>query len=248
MEVFARPGRTLGFELFRSLHARARREARRGFLRPGGRSCNELRVLQPCLLGGASLPGCRAGFSLGIFSALVAAGSLTFRPGLAGSGGGGKDVRRGLKNRGAMRGDRLSEGECWTFAGKSLRVPGGPSTRPGRCDLRREERAGTAVGSAVARSLAVKRLPVGWAIFTPSWRGFPLLPSSSGIGARLPESSRLELLRRIFQTARRGPGRAERQFSRPNHWYKVLLRWPMKGSTRTSRSGRGRALLKWFDG
>lgn len=203
------------------------------------------------------MPKLASGFSLGIFSALVAAGSLTFDQGLEGVIlAAEKMAEEGVKHRGAMAAViGLSENDvrevCLEFSQafvasvnhvQQIVISG------------QEEDIEKAISRCLQKgALLVKRLPIEWAIHTPlmeaasqsfgeaikDWRvhdaRFPVLSYLRAEYLVSPEEIKEELIV---------------QYCRTNHWHKVLLRMIDEGIDTFIEVGPGNVLtqmVRWVD-
>ena len=137
-----------------------------------------------------------SGFSLGIFSALVAAGSLTFDQGLEGVIiAAEKMSEEGMKNQGAMAAViGLSESEMQEVCREvSEAYVASVNTAQQVVISGREEGVEKAINLCLQRgALLVKRLPIGWAIHTPLMEAcFPsLCREDQRLGGQSTEFSR----------------------------------------------------------
>jgi len=202
-------------------------------------------------------PRIASGFSLGIFSALVAAGSLSFDQGLEGVIlAAEKMSEEGLKQRGAMAAViGLSEQEvrevCREFSGAFV---ASVNTAQQVVISGQEEDVEKAIRLCLIQgALMIKRLPIDWAIHTPlmesasrafagavkDWKvqspGFPVLSYLSGEYLKTPE----EILEELTV-----------QYCRPNYWYKVLLRMIDEGIDTYVEVGPGNVLtqmVRWVN-
>ena len=202
-------------------------------------------------------PRMASGFSLGIFSALVAAGSLTFDQGLEGVIiAAEKMSEEGLKNQGAMAAViGLSESEVQEVCREvSNAYVASVNTAQQVVISGREESIEKAINLCLQRgALLIKRLPIGWAIHTPlmepasrafaettkNWRvdppRFPVLSYLRGEFFRTPEEIKEEL---------------SIQYCRPNYWHKVLLRMMDEGVETYVEVGPGNVLsqmVRWVN-
>ena len=202
-------------------------------------------------------PRMASGFSLGIFSALVAAGSLTFDQGLEGVIiAAEKMSEEGMKNQGAMAAViGLSESEVQEVCREvSEAYVASVNTAQQVVISGREEGIEKAINLCLQRgALLIKRLPIGWAIHTPlmepasrafaettkNWRvdppRFPVLSYLRGEFLRTPEEIKEEL---------------SVQYCRPNYWHKVLLRMMDEGMETYVEVGPGNVLsqmVRWVN-
>ena len=203
------------------------------------------------------VPRMASGFSLGIFSALVAAGSLTFHQGLEGVIiAAEKMSAEGLKQQGAMAAViGLSEKEVREVCREVTQAyVASVNTSHQVVISGREEDVEKAIRLCVVRgALMVRRLPIGWAIHTPlmenasrafareisGWEvkppSFPVLSYLRGEYLRTPEEIREEL---------------SLQYCRPNYWHKVLLRMTQEGVDTFIEVGPGNVLtqmVRWVN-
>jgi [acyl-carrier-protein] S-malonyltransferase len=201
------------------------------------------------------VPQVASGFSLGIFSALVAAGSLTFDQGLDGVMiAAEKMSEEGLKQKGAMAAViGLSEKEVQEVCREEAQAYVASVNNTQQLVISgQEEDVEKAIRLCVERgALLVKRLPIGWAIHTPlmerasqafaeairGWEvSFPRIPVLSYLRGEYlgtPEEIKEEL---------------SIQFCRPNHWHRVLLRMVDEGIKTFVEVGPGNVLtqmVKW---
>jgi len=192
-----------------------------------------------------------SGFSLGIFSALVAAGSLSFDEGLEGVIlAADKMSSEAARQRGAMAAViGLSEEEvreaCAGFSGAFV---ASVNTAQQVVISGLEEDVEKAIPLCIAQgALLVKRLPIAWAIHTPlmesasrafaqavkDWRvqppRYPVLSYLRGEYLNTPE----EILEELTV-----------QYCRPNHWHRVLLRMMEEGIDTYVEVGPGNALTQ----
>ena len=202
-------------------------------------------------------PRLAAGFSLGIFSALVAAGSLSFEQGLEGVRiAAEKMSAEGRFYQGAMAAIiGLSEGEVQEICREVTRVFVASVNSSHQVVVSGEEEAvEKAIHLGVQRgALLAKRLPIGWAIHTPlmerasrafaqeikEWQvcppRFPVLSYLRAEYLQTPEEIKQEL---------------SAQFSQPNNWHKVLLRMAEEGIETFIEVGPGNVLsqmVRWVN-
>ena len=203
------------------------------------------------------VPQMASGFSLGIFSALVAAGSLTFDQGLEGVMiAAEKMSEEGLKQKGAMAAViGLSEKEVQEVCREVDQVYLASVNNTQQLVISgQEEGVEKAIRLCVERgALMVKRLPIGWAIHTPlmerasqafaqaiqGWEvsipRIPVLSYLKGDSLRTPEEIKEEL---------------SIQFCRPNRWHRVLLRMVEEGIKTFVEVGPGNVLtqmVRWVN-
>jgi len=194
-------------------------------------------------------PRMASGFSLGIFSALVASGSLSFDQGLeAVVVAAEKMSAEGLKNQGAMAAVMgLSEEEVQEVCRElPYAFVASVNTAQQVVISGREDEVEKAIHLCLQRgALLIKRLPIGWAIHTPlmepasqafaekikDWQlnspTFPVLSYLRGEFLRTPEEMKEEL---------------SSQFSRPNRWHRVLLKMVEEGIDTFVEVGPGNVL------
>jgi len=201
------------------------------------------------------IPRLSSGFSLGIFSALVAAGPLTFAQGLEGvKVAAEKMSAEGRLHRGAMAAViGLSEREVQAICQE---VPSAfvASVNTARQVVISGEEAGVEKAIDLCRqrgALMAKRLAIQWAIHTPlmeqasrafsevikDWEihppRFPVLGYLRGEFLRTPPEIKEEL---------------SAQFSQPNSWHRVLLRMIEEGISTFIEVGPGNVLgqmVRW---
>jgi [acyl-carrier-protein] S-malonyltransferase len=197
------------------------------------------------------------GFSLGIFSALVAAGSLSFEQGLEGVRSAAEKMsEEGRFYQGAMAAIiGLSEGEVQEICREVSRVFVASVNSSHQVVVSGEgEAVEKAMHLGIARgALLAKRLPIRWAIHTPFMEGvsrafaqeirdwqvcpprFPVLSYLRAEYLRTPEEIKQEL---------------SAQFSQPNDWHKVLLRMAEEGIDTFIEVGPGNVLsqmVRWVN-
>ena len=229
-EVFQRAGETLGFDLWDLCLQGPEEKLSQDFYAQVAvhvTNCAYAVILRKWTI----TPGIASGFSLGIFSALVAAGSLTFEQGLEGVVSAAEKMsEEGLKHQGAMAAIiGLPEKEVQEVCREVSRAfVASVNTAQQVVVSGTEDEVEKVINLCLQRgALLVKRLPIGWAIHTPlmehasrgfaerikSWEvhppRFPVLSYLRGEFLETPEDLKEEL---------------SSQFSRPNHWHKVLLR------------------------
>ncbi|MDI6756119.1 MAG: ACP S-malonyltransferase [Thermodesulfobacteriota bacterium] len=201
-------------------------------------------------------PRMAAGFSLGIFSALVAAGSLSFEQGLEG-------VR--------IAAEKMSE-EGKIYQGAMAAIIGLPAKEVqavcqevGRVFVAsinnsqqvvisgEEEAAERAIHLCVQRgALLARRLPIGWAIHTPLMeRGSRAFAQEiKDWQVRPPRFPVLSYLKAEFlQTPEEIKRELSAQFSQPNCWHKVLQRMVAEGVDTFIEVGPGNVLsqmVRWI--
>jgi [acyl-carrier-protein] S-malonyltransferase len=200
-------------------------------------------------------PRLTAGFSLGVFSALVAAGSLSFEQGLQGVRiAAEKMSAEGKFHRGAMAAIiGLSEGEVQAICQEVPRAFVASVNSSHQVVISGEEEAvekGMQIGLQRGALLA-KRLPIGWAIHTP------LMERASRAFAeeikdwpiRTPRFPVLSYLRaEPLETPEEIKEELSAQFSQPNRWHKVLLRMVEEGIDTFIEVGPGTVLsqmVRW---
>jgi [acyl-carrier-protein] S-malonyltransferase len=254
MEIFERAGKKLGFDLFDlCLHGPEEKLSQDFYAQVAVHVTNCAYAAVLTRMGIS--PRIAGGFSLGIFSALVAAGSLTFDQGLEGvTVAAEKMSEEGLKNRGAMAAViGLSEEEVLAVCREvSYVYPASVNTAQQVVISGREEGLEKAIHLCVERgALLVKRLPVGWAIHTPlmevASRAFAEIIRDWNLGR--PKFPVLSYLRgEFFQTGEEIKEELSAQFSRPNYWHKVLLRMGAEGIDTYVEVGPGNVLsqmVRW---
>ncbi len=200
-------------------------------------------------------PFLAAGFSLGIFSALVAAGSLSFEEGLKGVRMAAEKMSaEGRFYQGAMAAIiGLSEGEVQEICREVSEVFVASVNSSHQVVVSgKEEAVEKAMHLGIQRgALLAKRLPIGWAIHTPFMEGvsrdfareisdwpigppqFPVLSYLRAEYLRTPEEIKQEL---------------SAQFSQPNDWHKVILRMAEEGIDTFIEVGPGNVLsqmVRW---
>ncbi len=198
-----------------------------------------------------------SGFSLGIFSALVAAGSLSFEQGLqAVEIAAALMAEEGKRNRGAMAAViGLTEAEIKEICGE---VPGAylASVNTARQVVISGPEAAVDNAIALAKrrgALMVKRLATNWAIHSPlmerASQTFGL--ALKGWNIRTPEIPVLGYLRAEFlRTAEEIKDELSVQFSRPNNWYRVQQRMVAEGVDTFVEAGPGNVLtqmVRWMN-
>lgn len=202
-------------------------------------------------------PRLTSGFSLGIFSALVAAGSLTFEQGLEGVRAAAETMSaQGRRRQGAMAAIiGLSPDEVRAVCEEAPQAFIASINTARQVVIAGQEKA-VEKAMALCRqrgALLAKLLNVGWAIHTPLMKPAsesfaraiadwevrpPLFPVLSYLRAeylRTPEEIKEEL---------------SMQFSRPNCWYQVLLRMLAEGIQTFIEVGPGHVLarmVRWVD-
>jgi len=197
------------------------------------------------------IPRMASGFSLGIFSALVAAGSLSFDDGLRGVIlAAEKMSEEGLKQRGAMAAviglsERQVRDACGEFAGAFV---ASVNTAQQVVVSGEEGDVEKALRSCIARgALLVKRLPIGWAIHTPLMEGASRAFAGAvrGWNIRAPRFPVLSYLRgEVLKTPGEVGEELTFQYSRPNYWHKVLLRMGEEGIDTYVEVGPGSVLTQ----
>jgi [acyl-carrier-protein] S-malonyltransferase len=228
MEIFSRANRHLGFDLYEiCLHGPAEKLAEDLYAQLAIHVTNC--AYAAILADGNLKPKMGSGFSLGIFSALAAAGALTFEQGLNGVRIAAEEMsREGIRQHGAMAAViGLSEGEVEEICrGISGAYVASVNTAQQIVLSGREESVLRAMEECQNHgALLVKRLPIGWAIHTPlmkrasqafsavikGWEvsppRFPVLSYLRGERLKTPQEIKEEI---------------SNQFSQPNRWYDVL--------------------------
>jgi [acyl-carrier-protein] S-malonyltransferase len=203
------------------------------------------------------VPRLASGFSLGIFSALVAAGSLTFEQGLEGVIIAAEEMSaEGLKQHGAMAAViGLSEKEVQEVCREVAQAYVASVNNSQQIVISgREEDVEKAIRSCVVRgALMVKRLPIGWAIHSPlmenASRAFAR--AISGWEVKPPGFPVLSYLRGDYlRTAEEIKEELTVQYCRPNYWHKVLLRMTEEGIGTFIEVGPGNVLtqmVRWVN-
>jgi [acyl-carrier-protein] S-malonyltransferase len=202
-------------------------------------------------------PKMGSGFSLGIFSALVAAGALTFEQGLNGVRIAAAEMaREGVKRHGAMAAViGLSEGDvtriCREISGVFV---ASVNTAQQIVISGREEAVVRAMDECQNHgALLVKRLPIGWAIHTPLMEGVSrsfcaVIQDWEISPPRFPILSYLRGAR--LETAQEIKEELSRQFSRPNRWHDVLQKLAGEGIDTFIEVGPGDILsqmVRWVN-
>ena len=255
-KIFQRAGETLGFDLF-ELCLRGPEEMLvldfNAQVAVHVTNCAYDAVLK----GKQWRPRIASDFSLGIFSALVAAGSLSFDQGLEGVIlAAEKMSEEGFKQRGAMAAViGLSEQEvrevCREFSGAFV---ASVNTAQQVVISGQEEDVEKAIQLCLMRgALLVKRLPIGWAIHTPMMesasRAFAEVTKEWKV--RPPEFPVLSYLRgEYLKTPEEILEELTVQYCRPNYWHKVLLRMIDEGIDTFIEVGPGNALtqmVRWVN-
>jgi [acyl-carrier-protein] S-malonyltransferase len=203
------------------------------------------------------IPCVASGFSLGIFSALVAAGSLTFDQGLQGVILAAERMsEEGLKQRGAMAAViGLSEKEVQEVCREVAHAYLASVNNTQQLVISgREEDVEEAIRLCIERgALLVKRLPIGWAIHTPLMEraSQAFAEAIRGWEVSLPRIPVLSYLRGEYL---RSPEEIKEelsiQFCRPNHWHRVLLRMAEEGIKTFVEVGPGNVLtqmVRWVN-
>lgn len=249
-EIFDRAGETLGFDLF-DLCLRGPEEMlsldSNAQLAVHVTNCAYAAVLERMQW----IPRMASGFSLGIFSALVAAGSLSPDEGLEGVSLAAESMAaEGLKQRGAMAAViGLSEPEVRQACEQvSQAYVASVNTAQQVVVSGLEEDVEKAIRLCVERgALLVKRLPVGWAIHTP------LMEKASqtfarGIGGWKVKPPRFPVLSYLRAEYLKTPEEIREelcvQYSRPNRWYQVIQRMLAEGMGAFVEAGPGSVLTQ----
>ncbi|MBM4330428.1 MAG: ACP S-malonyltransferase [Deltaproteobacteria bacterium] len=200
-------------------------------------------------------PRMAAGFSLGIFSTLVAARSLSFEQGLEGVRiAAEKMSEEGKFYQGAMAAIiGLPEKEVQAVCQEVGRVFVASINNYQQVIISGEEEAAEkAIHLCVQRgALLARRLPIGWAIHTPLMerasrafaqevKDWPIRPP------RFPVLSYLKA--EFLQTPEEIKRELSAQFSQPNCWHKVLKRMVAEGVNTFIEVGPGNVLsqmVRW---
>ena len=254
MEIFSRANRHLGFDLYEiCLHGSAEKLAEDLYAQLAIHVTN---CVYAAILGDGDLkPRMGSGFSLGIFSALAAAGALTFEQGLNGVRIAAEEMsREGFRQHGAMAAViGLCEGEVEEICrGISGAYVASVNTAQQIVLSGREESVLQAMEECQNQgALLVKRLPIGWAIHTPLMKRasqaffavikdwdvsppcFPVLSYLRGEWLRTPQEIKEEI---------------SNQFSQPNRWYDVLQKLMKEGIDTFIEVGPGDVLsqmVRW---
>jgi len=203
------------------------------------------------------IPCVSSGFSLGIFSALVAAGSLTFDQGLEGVIiAAEKMSEEGLKQRGAMAAViGLSENEVQEVCREVAHAYLASVNNTQQLVISgQEEDVEKAIRLCIERgALLVKRLPIGWAIHTPLMEraSQAFAEAIQGWEVSLPRIPVLSYLRgEYLRTPEEIKEELSIQFCRPNHWHRVLLRMVAEGIKTFVEVGPGNVLtqmVRWVN-
>ena len=255
-EIFQQASRALGFDLFELCLRGPEEELSLDFnaqVAVHVTNCAYASLLKKM----NHVPRMASGFSLGIFSALAAAGSLTFDQGLEGVIiAAEKMSEEGLKQQGAMAAViGLSEKEVQEVCREVAQAyVASVNTAQQVVISGQEEDVEKAIRLCIVKgALLVKRLPIGWAIHSPlmenasrafareisGWEvkppSFPVLSYLRGEYLRTPEDIREELTV---------------QYCRPNYWHKVLLRMTEEGIGTFIEVGPGNVLtqmVRWVN-
>jgi [acyl-carrier-protein] S-malonyltransferase len=255
-EIFHRAGRVLDFDLFELCLGGPEEELSLDF--------NAQVAVHVTNCAYASLlkrmnyvPRMASGFSLGIFSALVAAGSLTFDQGLEGVViAAEKMSEEGLRHRGAMAAViGLSEEEVREVCREVTQAfVASVNTAQQVVISGREEAVEKAIRLCVVRgALMVKPLPVGWAIHSPLMENASQAfgRATSGWKVNPPEFPVLSYLRgEYLRTPEKIQEELTLQYCRPNYWHKVLLRMTREGIGTFIEVGPGNILtqmVRWVN-
>ena len=256
MEIFQRASRNLGLDLFDLCLKGPEEKLSQDFYAQV--AVHTTNCAYAAIFGKMNLfPRMASGFSLGIFSALVAASSLTFDQGLEGVIiAAEKMSEEGMKNQGAMAAViGLSESEVREVCREvSHAYVASVNTAQQVVISGQEEGVEKAINLSIQRgALLVRRLPISWAIHTPlmdpasrafaetirEWRvdppRFPVVSYLRGEFLRTPEEIKEEL---------------STQYCRPNYWHKVLLRMMEEGIDTYVEVGPGNVLsqmVRWVN-
>ena len=202
-------------------------------------------------------PKLASGFSLGIFSALVSAGSLDFEQGLEGVRAAAEKMSaEGRRYQGAMAAviglSRQEVGAACEEAPGSF-VASMNTAR--QIVIAGQEKAVEKVLALCMKrgALLTKPLDISWAIHTPLMKGAS--ESFSRVIAdwkiRAPRFPVLSYLRAEFlRTSEEIKEELAMQFSRPNCWHQVLLRMLAEGTRIFIEAGPGHVLsqmVRWVD-
>jgi [acyl-carrier-protein] S-malonyltransferase len=255
-EIFQRASRRLGFDLFDlCLRGPEEKISQDGYAQVAVHVTNcAYAAIMDRMNFSRRMAG---GFSLGIFSALVAAGSLTFDQGLEGViMAAGKMSEEGIKARGAMGVViGLSENEvrrvCEEFS--QVFVASVNTSRQVVISGQEKEMERALTLCLRRGALLVKRLGIGWAIHTPLMEPASLAFAEAIRDWRVkpPRFPVLSYLRGEFLTT--GEEIREElssQYCKPNYWHKVLLRMRDEGTGAYVEVGPGNVLtqmVRWVD-
>jgi [acyl-carrier-protein] S-malonyltransferase len=203
------------------------------------------------------IPRLGSGFSLGIFSALVAARSLSFEQGLEGVRVAARKMSEEGENLpGAMVAVvGLSEEEVQAICSEVDQAFLASTNTARQVVIAGEEEAVEKALNLCVRqgALLAKRLPVTWPIHTP------LMQRVSRTFAALVEKweifpPRFPILSYLRADFLKTPGEIREelstQFSRPNRWHRVLLRMLEEGIDSFVEVGPGNVLIRmtqWVD-
>ena len=197
------------------------------------------------------VPQMASGFSLGIFSALVAAGSLTFDQGLEGVIiAAEKMSEEGVRQKGAMAAViGLSEKEVQEVCREADQVYLASVNNTQQLVISgQEEGVEKAIRLCVERgAMLVKRLPIGWAIHTPLMEraSQAFAQAIRGWEVSIPRIPVLSYLRgEYLRTPEEIKEELSIQFCRPNHWHRVLLRMVEEGIKTFVEAGPGNVLTQ----
>jgi [acyl-carrier-protein] S-malonyltransferase len=230
LEIFQRASKILGFDLF-DLCLRGPEEKLSQDLY-AQLAVHVTNCAYAALLSKMNITPCLgSGFSLGIFSALVAANSLSFEQGLEGVHiAAEKMSAEGKRCHGAMAAViGLSESEVQSICQRVPLVFVASTNNARQVVISGEEEA---IEKAIALcrlggALLAKRLAIGWAIHTPLMEGASQ-SFAEAIGdweVRSPRFPVLSYLRAEFlKTPAEIKEELSAQFSHPNCWHRVLLR------------------------
>jgi len=202
-------------------------------------------------------PRLGSGFSLGIFSALVAAGSLSFEQGLEGVRlAAEKMSEEGKKHRGAMAAViGLSENEVQAICQEVPQAFLASVNNFRQVVISGEEGAVEKARDLCQQrgALLAKRLPINWAIHTPLMKGASraFAQSIEDWEVHPPRFPVLSYLRAEFlKTPEEIKEELSAQFSHRNRWYRVLLRLTEEGVERFIEVGPGNMLgemVRWVN-
>ncbi|MBI5967249.1 MAG: ACP S-malonyltransferase [Deltaproteobacteria bacterium] len=250
LEIFRRASRDLGFDLFELCLGGPEEKLSQDLyaqLAVHATNCAYAALLRKMNF----IPRLASGFSLGIFSALVAAGSLSFKQGLEGVRIAAEKMSvEGKRHRGAMAAViGLSENEVQAICQELPQAFVASINNARQVVISgKDEAVEKAMILCQQRgALITKRLPISWAIHTPlmkrtsqsfaevirDWKvsppHFPVLSYLRAENLRTPEEIKEEL---------------SSQFSHQNCWHRVLLRMIAEGIDTFVEVGPGNVLTQ----
>jgi len=250
LEIFRRASRDLTFDLFELCIRGPEEKLSQDLyaqLAVHVTNCAYATVLQEMNL----IPKLASGFSLGIFSALVASGSLSFEQGLEGVRiAAEKMSEEGRRHRGAMAAViGLSENEVQALCQQvpDAFVASINNDRQAVISGKAEAIEKAMILCQQRGALITKRLPVNWAIHTP------LMKRASHSFAKViqdwkvcpPHFPILSYLRaEVLKTPEEIKEELSSQFSHQNCWHRVLLRMIREGVGSFVEVGPGNVLTQ----